>query len=188
MKKAANTDLRFVRTEKALINAIKDLLAEKDFNAITINDICTQASVSRTAFYQHYEDKYALAEAWVKIDIKPPSHLFTDDTLEEYFERLLEAEQTYRSQVIHLIRPDSSRELQWRIIAMWSEGFLRYYKQKRHKGARFEVPLEMMAIYNCTGVVNLIWWGIMNNYCFPKQILISYIVRKVRQSNDLIHF
>lgn len=37
----------------------------KSFNAITINDICTQALVGRSTFYHHYADKYALLEEMV---------------------------------------------------------------------------------------------------------------------------
>lgn len=37
------------------------LLAEKDFEKITIKDICTQAMIGKSTFYYHYEDKYDLA-------------------------------------------------------------------------------------------------------------------------------
>ncbi|MDD6864570.1 MAG: TetR/AcrR family transcriptional regulator [Lactobacillus sp.] len=36
-------------------------MAEKDFEKITIKDICTQAMIGKSTFYYHYEDKYDLA-------------------------------------------------------------------------------------------------------------------------------
>lgn len=182
-----NKDLRFLRTEKALIEAIKNLLAEKGFDDITISDICLEAAVSRTAFYQHFEDKYALVMAWIIADIKPPAKLFVDDTLTEYFNQLLDAEYAYRAQMNHLVHPDGNKELQWRISAMWSDGFLQYYKNKYLNGARFEIPYEMMAVYNCSGVIGLIWQNILNGFSLPKDILVTYIVRKIQQSNNFIH-
>lgn len=50
-------DLRFRRTEKSLHSAILSLLQSKDYEQITVTDICEEAMCSRNAFYQHYDTK-----------------------------------------------------------------------------------------------------------------------------------
>lgn len=50
-------DLRVVRTKKLLTNALRDLLQEKSFDKITVNDICERAMVHRATFYNHFNDK-----------------------------------------------------------------------------------------------------------------------------------
>jgi AcrR family transcriptional regulator len=53
-------DLRVRRTYKFLWDALIALMMERDFEAITVTDICERAMVHRTTFYKHYEDKHGL--------------------------------------------------------------------------------------------------------------------------------
>lgn len=53
-------DLRVRRTYKFLWDALMSLMAEHDFESVTVTDICERAMVHRTTFYKHYEDKYGL--------------------------------------------------------------------------------------------------------------------------------
>ncbi len=54
---SGHLDLRVQRTYKLLRDAIVSLLAQKNFDQITVQEICEQAMVRRTTFYQHFEDK-----------------------------------------------------------------------------------------------------------------------------------
>src|SRR5262245_4716333 len=53
-------DLRVRRTYKFLWEALIAVMTERDFESITVTDICERAMVHRTTFYKHYEDKYGL--------------------------------------------------------------------------------------------------------------------------------
>lgn len=57
------TDLRIIKTNKALFNALLELMKEKTFEEIKISDVCTKALVNRSTFYAHYNDKYELLVA-----------------------------------------------------------------------------------------------------------------------------
>lgn len=50
-------------TNKMLQLAMQQLLRERRFSAITVDDICHSAGVSRKTFYRHYSDRYALLTA-----------------------------------------------------------------------------------------------------------------------------
>lgn len=55
------TDLRIIKTQERLQNALLGLLGTKELKAITVKEICEKAGKSRNAFYQHYgykEDLY----------------------------------------------------------------------------------------------------------------------------------
>lgn len=52
------TDLRVVKTYTALTNAFYQLLSEKKFEEITVNELCNLAFVRRATFYKHFADKY----------------------------------------------------------------------------------------------------------------------------------
>lgn len=50
-------DLRIVKTHKALTDAFWQMLGEKKFEEITINELCDRAMVRRATFYKHFADK-----------------------------------------------------------------------------------------------------------------------------------
>ncbi len=51
------------RTKKWIRHAFTELLAEKkSINEITINELAARADITKTTFYYHYEDIYAVAE------------------------------------------------------------------------------------------------------------------------------
>lgn len=50
-------DLRVQRTYRLLKGAFVHLIAQKTFEQITVQEICEEAMVRRTTFYQHFEDK-----------------------------------------------------------------------------------------------------------------------------------
>lgn len=56
------TDPRIRRTRQLLQQALMDLLKEKSFQTITVQDIAERATVNRVTFYDHFEGKYALLE------------------------------------------------------------------------------------------------------------------------------
>ncbi|EKQ58003.1 TetR family transcriptional regulator, partial [Clostridium sp. Maddingley MBC34-26] len=55
-------DLRVIKTKKYIEVSFIDLLSQKDFNKITVQDILDRALINRSTFYKHYTDKYQLAE------------------------------------------------------------------------------------------------------------------------------
>ena len=54
-------------TKKAIAYTFKDLLKEKPFNKITVNDISNQCNINRQTFYYHFQDIPDLVE-WICID------------------------------------------------------------------------------------------------------------------------
>ncbi|WNS77905.1 TetR/AcrR family transcriptional regulator [Domibacillus sp. DTU_2020_1001157_1_SI_ALB_TIR_016] len=59
---AKKTDLRVLKTQKAIKEAFLSLIQKKGFEAVTIQDIAEEAMINRATFYLHYEDKYDLLE------------------------------------------------------------------------------------------------------------------------------
>lgn len=55
-------DPRVMRTRQLIIVAFNELIAQKDFNQITIKEITERATINRATFYAHYLDKYELLD------------------------------------------------------------------------------------------------------------------------------
>jgi AcrR family transcriptional regulator len=54
---ASTPDRRVRRTRKAVQDALISLMTEKDYEAVTVQDIIDRADVGRSTFYTHYTDK-----------------------------------------------------------------------------------------------------------------------------------
>lgn len=59
-------DLRVLKTRENIKSTFSNLLLEKDFKSITVQNICDRALIGRSTFYDHYCDKYALLNKMVE--------------------------------------------------------------------------------------------------------------------------
>lgn len=55
-------DKRIIKTKRSLKSALIEMLAKKDFEHISITELCKKAEISRITFYSHYNDKYGLLD------------------------------------------------------------------------------------------------------------------------------
>lgn len=67
-------DPRVRRTRKQLQEALHELLREKQFNQISVQDIAERALVNRATFYAHYHDKQALLQQLLISDFQTFLH------------------------------------------------------------------------------------------------------------------
>jgi AcrR family transcriptional regulator len=59
-------DRRIQKTRQSIMNTFMDLLAEKGFEKITINDIAEGANINRGTVYLHYVDKLDLLDKCIE--------------------------------------------------------------------------------------------------------------------------
>ncbi|WP_078433647.1 TetR/AcrR family transcriptional regulator [Metabacillus halosaccharovorans] len=76
-------DRRIAKSQEAIKHAFIELINEKHFDKITLQDIADRANVSRRTIYLHYMDKFDLLDKLIEEHIKK---------LEEMFESLSEAD------------------------------------------------------------------------------------------------
>ncbi|MGM0921350.1 MULTISPECIES: TetR/AcrR family transcriptional regulator [Metabacillus] len=59
-------DRRILKSQEAIKNAFIELMSEKDFDKITVKDICDGANVGNRTFYLHYLDKFDLLDKLIE--------------------------------------------------------------------------------------------------------------------------
>jgi AcrR family transcriptional regulator len=64
-------DRRVGKTRKALKEALTDLILEKSYEAVTVQDVIDRADVGRSTFYAHFTDKHDLLMA-ILADLEVP--------------------------------------------------------------------------------------------------------------------
>lgn len=55
-------DPRIKRTRNLILESFSSLLAEKNFESISVQDVTDKAQINRATFYAHFQDKYALLD------------------------------------------------------------------------------------------------------------------------------
>jgi AcrR family transcriptional regulator len=55
-------DPRVKRTRGLILQSFENLLAEKDFGSISVQDVTDKAQINRATFYAHFQDKYTLLD------------------------------------------------------------------------------------------------------------------------------
>lgn len=60
-------DRRILKSQEAIKKAVLELMTEKSFDRITIQDIADRANVSRRTIYLHYTDKYDLLDRLIEV-------------------------------------------------------------------------------------------------------------------------
>lgn len=110
------TDLRILRTEERLQNALLELLKTRELKTITVKELCDNAGISRNAFYQHYrykEDLYdqmvASATERIRAALSPiiedPSHQ-TEDTIYSYARNIVDGIDEVKELIAVMARGD----------------------------------------------------------------------------------
>ena len=78
------SESKYFHTAVRMDEALLSLLSEKDFEYITVKDICTRAGVNRSTFYLHYENTAdLLAEAAAMIHDRFQKSIPLDKTATE---------------------------------------------------------------------------------------------------------
>jgi AcrR family transcriptional regulator len=58
-------DPRIRRSRQMLFQAFQELLAEKTFDQISVQDLAERSTLNRATFYDHFTDKFALLESMI---------------------------------------------------------------------------------------------------------------------------
>ena len=110
------TDLRILKTQERLQNALLELLETKELKEITVKEICDKAGISLNAFYHHYgykEDLYdqmvARATEGIRDSLMPiiqDASVVTEDTIISYAKHIIEGISEVRELIYVMLKGD----------------------------------------------------------------------------------
>lgn len=144
-------DPRTKRTRQLLLDAFGQLLTEKSFEDITVQDITERATVNRATFYAHFEDKYILAEQslreWIQRTLRknlPPGAAFTPANIQLLIQTLCEFLVDLHSHCAPSNRNQFDSMLEREVKHQVYEILLDWLKQNRpsHSAAPSQIELQ----------------------------------------------
>jgi AcrR family transcriptional regulator len=172
----AKTDRRVHRTRELLQKALIELIGEKGYDAITIQDIVDRANIGRTTFYLHYHSKDELFischEAMVSKFLIAPLHLLSREELLSP-----DAPQGLKSAYQHL---EDSRAMIYAIFQ--GKDSLLIMRQMRDWNAR-EIETNLRTVF--AEAESTIPWDVLANYLAGAQIALMHWWLEKRQPHTL---
>jgi AcrR family transcriptional regulator len=155
-------DRRVRRTQHALLHALMELVVERGYDRVTVQDIIDRADVGRSTFYSHFRDKEdlflsgfddelretfgssdAFAEGEVGSDEPPSLRLFRHAARHEDLYRVL-----------------ARRRGAWPVVRRRMEETLtEVFEQRLRQGPPQQLPVEVVARYLASGLLGVLsWW------------------------------
>ncbi len=115
MSENGNTyDRRTAKTRKAIVNALADLLFEKELHKVTVKEITEIADINRGTFYKHYLDVYDLydkAEQDIMVDLGMLVLQLEELPSDQYFTHLINYIDDNRPIFRMMFSPNSTSKL-----------------------------------------------------------------------------
>ncbi len=141
-------DRRVQRTQQLLKQAFVEVVCEKGFTAMSIQDVTDRANINRGTFYAHFPDKYALLKTVLYedmqhavIDSLPPVSQWSRNTLQLLIQTVLDYFDSRYGQC--RLSESTAPLFQWAARERLAELLLEWL---RLNGAiRPQVPLETIA-------------------------------------------
>ncbi len=177
-KETIKTDRRVLRTRQALRTALMELVQEKNYESISVEEITARANLGRATFYLHYRDKEDLlleefstmANDRVRVLSELPVSVWTPDVstvepgrkpimpLLQLFEHAAEHAELYRI----LLRGEGSQRMAQGIRDITTKAINDFFETKLQNeplNIQPEVPVELLGAYFSGALLSTIrWW------------------------------
>lgn len=184
MEHKKHEDRRITRTRSALLRAFMELINEKGYDAITIEDITQRANLGRTTFYLHYENKEALLLEQVEQRLAGLMEEMAAYPAEFWFQ---ENNHNGFYSVFQIVRENADifknlhGEQSFRIFESFRNMIFKIateliqrnaYVQKR--AAELHLPVELVADYFSGAICASIGWWVRNNFAPSNEEMTGY--------------
>lgn len=179
-------DRRQKRTRNAIFSAFSDLLSQKSFSKITVQDIIDAADVGRTTFYAHFETKDDLVR---EMCAEIFDHVIFDGIKAEncHYDAFSNgAPQDIIPHILFHVR-DNKKNIIGILSCESGELFLRYFKQylsevfsnwivEGTETQEKQVPRDFLIDHVSSSFVNMVQWWIKNNMEQSPEVMTAYFL------------
>lgn len=171
------SDRRTIRTRQAIFHAVSELMQEKKYSNITIQDIIDRANIGRSTFYAHFSTKDELLSMCIetifdflnqyvansvessdqKSRILPVAELF--DHVKDNKRLIKGLMSVENAEVLHIVQ------------SYWNKKISAYLEARLPGGKEPRIPLELLTNHiSSTMIYFLRWWVENENPYTPQQM------------------
>ena len=180
MQNSSIEDVRIVKTKNDIEKAMINLLTEKNYDKITVKDICTEAKISRATFYNQFKDKNDYVKKYRMTVIKKITRAIAKDdrtSQENLLKKLLTLITQQEELFLMLISMNGSPEVQETFKLMIRENakqnILKYLDIQFHT----EREIHYFTVFMSNAIFGLIQEWVRNGRNESPEELIDIILK-----------
>lgn len=186
-------DRRVMKTRMVIQDALFNLMQEKSYNKITIQEIIDRANVGRSTFYSHYETKEDLLLScvehlleilnqyimdYLEMDEKQPRLL----PVVELFDHIKENSKLMKG----LIKAESSDLFFNKVQSYWNSNIDGYIKAKLPTNYEPPIPIVLLTNHITSTLINLLKWWINHKMPYTSEQMDRYFQELVNPCIDSV--
>lgn len=169
-------DRRIAKSQEAIKKALIELMSEKSFDDITIQDISDTANVSRGTIYLHYMDKFDLLDRLIEEHIDEMGEIceatsaveYTDANL-PWFEYLKSHYLFFSTMLASKGAPSFRRKFHEFLIEEFKD------EVDTSQGKNHELNEDVLLQFIVTSYVGVVEWWITNGMPYPPQVMAEQV-------------
>ncbi|MDR4947573.1 TetR/AcrR family transcriptional regulator [Neobacillus cucumis] len=169
-------DRRIAKSQEAIKNALIELMNEKQFDQITLQEISDRANVNRRTIYLHYTDKFDLLDKLIEEHI---------NKLEELFEELSEVDFITSGQAIFEYFQKNYLFFSTMLVGGGSHNFRAQYIEFSVELLKSEVNTadgknkglseEIIVRFVSAAYVEVVEWWLKNEMPYPPRVMAEQV-------------
>ena len=170
-------DRRTLRTEKAIFEALAELLTEKEISKVTVQELSDMAMINRVTFYNHFLDVYDLYEK-LETNVLTEMGMLMLRLQELPTEKILSQLIDYADQNRVLFRlifsPNSTGQLYVKFSRLF-EGVLRQVLAERKHSDIMDPRLEYQSCYRAHACLSVIAKWVHYDFSESKRVILEIL-------------
>lgn len=177
-------DRRQQKTRKAVFHAFEELISEKRYEDITVQDIIDRADIGRTTFYAHFETKDSVLDSLCE-DLF--HHIFQENLGEEAthdFSRSAHSECDMLTHILYHLKEDKARyrrlftgesaDIFWQRFRVLFRNRLEGQMQEGKWRRQDRIPEDLYMDLYVSGFVETVKWWFCHNCSEKPERVVAY--------------
>lgn len=169
-------------TDIQLANALQDLMTQKPFQKITVNELCRKSNIHRSTFYLHFNDKYDLLSFYLEYLFEEFEKISSPLEPLEFLTMLLGYIQEKEKIFSHMLTTGLDMELQTILYDFLRDYFIRCLREKNAGKSLLPGPMDTIADFYVGGLISSIFQWMRNGCKIPKERLAACQYRIFKNS------
>jgi AcrR family transcriptional regulator len=174
--KMPKVDRRIAKSKEAIKKALIELMSEKNFDDITIQDISDRANVSRGTIYLHYVDKFDLLDKLIKEHINEMGEICEATSAADYTDANLPWFEYLKSHYLFFSTMLASKGAPY-FRSQFHEFLVEEFKDEVDTSQRknHELNEDVLLQFIVTSYVGIVEWWITNGMPYPPQVMAEQV-------------
>lgn len=169
-----------IRTLAAFSQAMFDLLPQKSFESISINEICTQTNYPRATFYNYFDDKYdLLVYCWSLlgeyIHLEEATQMNPEERLHIYFDRIYDFSLSNQEKIRLILKTNPQHSYMFGSFRAFMNEQMRLSFQQCAHLKQYALPREMVADHYSNTLLLVIDWCLWRESVKTKEEARKYL-------------